>query len=104
MSMEEAMASSNQVPEPMRTVLRDYLHVEWYELDELALDLRRMEWNDRFKAQLREAIVNDTLQTNLVEALTGQEFRNQSELKQWLIEIWTRIYGEPWSSPNVDHG
>jgi hypothetical protein len=87
-----------QVPEPLRTTLRDYLHVEWHELDELALDVKRSEWtrkHESFKAQLREAIAGETLQIQAIKVLTGQEFENQVELNQWLKALWTTLYDEP---------
>ncbi len=33
-------SGSNEIPEPLRTVMRDYLHVEWYEIHELAADVK----------------------------------------------------------------
>jgi len=90
--------SIDEIPNPLRQVLRDYLHVEWYELSELALDATKPEWIKRlggFKMQLRDAILLQNITTEAVYKLTGQEFEDQTALNAWLSELWSAIYEEP---------
>jgi hypothetical protein len=91
------LPESNEIPEPLRTVLRDYLHVEWYEIDELAIDVKSSEWVRKvgpFKSQLRDAILVRTPSVEAVHAITSQEFENQDQLVNWLREVWASLYDE----------
>jgi hypothetical protein len=86
------------IPEPLRQVLRDYLHVEWYELNELISDIQSPKWNvslDDFKMQLRCAIVQEDLSIEAIRQLTGHEFTRQTELTNWLSVLWSTLFKEP---------
>lgn len=90
-------APAEVVPEPLRTVLQDYLHVEWYELNELAVDVKNSAWNERvgpFKDQLRRAILDRTLSLESIRALTLNEFEDEEQLNAWLSMIWETLYEE----------
>ena len=90
-------SGSNEIPEPLRTVMRDYLHVEWYELHEFAADVKAADCEKKFgsfKLQLRAAILTGTPSIETVYALTGQEFESQDQLVTWLKEVWTSLYHE----------
>lgn len=94
----EPMVQTEEIPEPLRTVLRDYLHVEWYELHELAADVQNPDWNQSvgpFKSQLREAILERTPSIEAIHALTGQEFESKTRLVEWLKKVWASLYLEP---------
>jgi hypothetical protein len=94
----ESKDRTDEIPEPLRTVLRDYLHVEWYELQELAADVQKPNWNQRvgpFKFQLREAILERTPSVQAIHALTRQEFESKAQLVEWLKKVWASLYNEP---------
>ncbi len=87
-----------EVPNPLGQVLREYLHVEWYELDELASEVQSPHWGvnlEDFKQQLRTSITQKNLPIDEVCRLTGQEFQNQQELTAWLVEVWSKLFKEP---------
>lgn len=84
-----------EIPEPLRTVLRDYLHMNCYELDELVGEVNRPDWIGKFGAfqsQLRHAIDSDSIPLDELQDLTGQEFNSRRELKGWLTTIWVALY------------
>jgi hypothetical protein len=95
------MSSSQDIQaisEPLATVLRDYLHVEWYELAELAAAVKDSTWrvdHVAFKAQLHQAIASATASMEAVKSLTGQEFDDPEQLRDWLSSIWIELYGAP---------
>jgi hypothetical protein len=87
-----------EVPNPLGQVLRDYLHVEWYELDDLVAELKNPHWGvsaDHLKQQLKNAIMQENLPIEGVHQLTGQDFESQTELTAWLSELWSALFKEP---------
>ncbi|WP_417763870.1 hypothetical protein [Shewanella sp.] len=46
-----------------------------------------------FKQQLANAINTGSISVAEYETLTGDEFENESELTQWLIELWEILFG-----------
>ena len=86
------------VPNPLGQVLRDYLHVEWYELNDLIAEVQSPHWSvsvESFKQQLQSAITQGNLSVESVHQLTGQEFQNQHELTAWLMALWSALFKEP---------
>lgn len=78
------------IPEPLRVVLKDFCHVEWYEVDELAeaIKLGGVKFDvTAFEEQLNQLLLSDSVPIEDVNALTGNEFGSQGEVKQWLSEI-----------------
>jgi len=94
----KTMSDMQDVPNPLGQVLRDYLHVEWYELNDLIAEVQSPHWGvgvDSFKQQLQSAITQGNLSVESVRRLTGQEFHSQRELTAWLMELWSALFKEP---------
>ncbi|MDI4635815.1 hypothetical protein J7U46_22305 [Pelomonas sp. V22] len=91
------MSSADKAPETLLRVLRDYLHVEWYELDELKADVKPDEWmrrNASFKAELQNSLHGPFPFVSAVNAETGHEFQSEAELVTWLKDLRQSLYGE----------
>lgn len=83
------------IPEPMQTVLRDYCHVEWYEVDELAADLKNKHQTfdvEPLQAQLQEIISAKEIPFVEINSLTSNEFCSAEEARIWLQEIYRRVF------------
>ncbi|WP_447585016.1 hypothetical protein [Pseudoxanthomonas mexicana] len=84
------------LPEPLRVVLRDFCHVEWYEIDELAqlvesggakFDVAALE------KQIEELLLSGSPPLCEINMLTANEFESGDELRTWLLEIRRRVFG-----------
>jgi len=85
----------NELPEPINSVLRDYCHVEWYEVDELADDVKKV--NKKFdvaelKKQFELMIATTEDITQQVNTLTFNEFATMEEVHAWLGEIYGVVF------------
>ena len=85
------------IPEPLRVVIRDFLHVEWFEVE----DLRRavQGFLPGFKVDVRllqqqfdEFLVGAELPFKEINALTSNEFESSSEARSWLSDIYGRVF------------
>ncbi len=79
-----------KIPEPLRIVLKDFCHVEWYEVDELAEAIKSGDLKldvTVFEKQLNELLLDHSIPVDDINELTGNEFESQSEVKQWLSDI-----------------
>lgn len=85
----------NQLPEPLRSILRDYCHVEWFELDELAEDVRtaRQKFDaDSFRKQLLELISGKSQIACELNILTANEFESDDQARAWLLLILSKVF------------
>jgi len=86
----------NELAEPIRSVLRDYCHVEWYELDELVDDVlaqrKKFSVHD-LKKQFENIISGSAPCAIQINSLTANEFESEGEAKKWLSEIYNHIFG-----------
>jgi len=85
----------SSLPDPLHTTLRDYCHVEWFELDELVEDVRsrRQKFDvDLLKAQFESLLSEDVVDQDLINRLTANEFESQAEVKSWLEAIYRRVW------------
>lgn len=85
----------NDLPEPIKSILRDYCHVEWFEINELADDVRS--GNREFdvvalKEQFESMISEENDITQLVNSLTFNEFVSMDEVRSWLREIYSVVF------------
>ncbi|MEW8026979.1 MAG: hypothetical protein AB2806_04485 [Candidatus Thiodiazotropha sp.] len=84
------------IPEPLRSVLNDYCHVEWAEeLAELPHDIGKVGWAydaSLFKSQLKEAIFNLEFSLQDYEDATGEDFDSEDDLVIRLKEIWKAAF------------
>lgn len=74
----------NSTPEPLKSILNDYCHVEWSEeMMELPIDIQQKDWAydaKLFKDQLRTAIISLNLSLEEYEKTTGEDFDNKEQL------------------------
>ncbi len=81
-----------KVPEPLKSILNDYCHVEWAEeMKELPHDIQREDWAydaSAFKSQLREAINHLGFSLEEYENVTGEDFDTEEDLVERLKGIW----------------
>lgn len=85
-----------RIPEPLNVVLKDFCHVEWYEVDELAesITVGGVRFDvDAFKVQIAELLRSESMPIEEINALTGNEFESDDEVKAWLSEIHEKVFG-----------
>lgn len=85
------------IPEPMQSVLRDYCHVEWYEVDELAADVKNQRRTfdvEVLRAQLLAAISAKEIPFVEINNLTSNEFGSAEEGRIWLGDIYRRVFAQ----------
>lgn len=84
-----------EVPEPIKSVLRDYCHVEWFEVDELADDVQtgRHKYNvDKLREQFEALISSEEDYSDQINSLTSNEFESREEAKAWLNHIYETVF------------
>jgi len=84
------------LPEPLKVVLRDFCHVEWYEVGELseAISNGVTKFDAKlFKNQLNELLASNSAPIQEINTLTGNEFESIEELRAWLTEIQYQVFG-----------
>jgi hypothetical protein len=85
----------NNIPEPLKSVLRDYCHVEWFEIDELTGDVaNRCQAFDAeaLQTQFREAISSGDIPFLEINDLTSNEFESAAAAKAWLEDIYRHAF------------
>jgi hypothetical protein len=83
-----------EVPEPLKAVLSDYCHVEWYEVNELADDVKsgvRSFDVSLLKAQFEDAMSGGDIYQS-VNKLTANEFDTDLEAQLWLRSIYEKVF------------
>ena len=81
--------------EPIQSVLRNYCHVEWYEVSELADDLkagRHKLDSNLMRSQFVDLINLEAGQAKLVNNITANEFDSDIQAREWLAEIFREIF------------
>jgi hypothetical protein len=84
-----------ELPEPIKSVLRDYCHVEWYEVDELAGDVQTGSQKFdalKLKEQLESLIASSEDCSLQINQLTSNEFESEDDVRKWLREIYEIIF------------
>lgn len=83
----------SNIPEPLKSILNDYCHIEWSEeMNELPTDIARDDWAydaRMFKSQLRDSITSLSFSLDDYEEVTGEDFDSEEELANRLKEIWS---------------
>ncbi|MBI3229684.1 MAG: hypothetical protein HYZ45_05750 [Burkholderiales bacterium] len=85
----------NQLPEPLMDVLRSYCHVEWFELNELADDIRYRRCTFdviSLKNQLKQFVASDQIPYDVINAITLNEFHSSEEAQRWLQCIYEAVF------------
>lgn len=88
------------IPEPLRSILNTYCHVEWAEqMNSLSTDVNKKDWfyNVKlFKEQLRDAIYHPNFSLKEYEKITNEDFDTKEDLILRLREVWDYSFpGEP---------
>ncbi|MFZ6642588.1 hypothetical protein ACO0LL_22890 [Undibacterium sp. TC4M20W] len=85
----------NELPEPIKSILRDYCHIEWFEIDELADEVRNGSKKfdvKELKSQFESMISTTADITQLVNFLTFNEFESMDEVRVWLDDIYKLVF------------
>lgn len=85
-----------RIQEPLRTVLRDFRHVEWYEVDELAQWVQGGTASFNLVAldeQLAELLAASAeLPVGEIDDPTANEFESADEAKVWLSSVPALVF------------
>lgn len=81
--------------DPLKSVLRDYFHVEWFELSELTSDIKTGE--RKFDVSVLRRRFLDVMSdfvgfSSVANELTGNEFESDEEALFWLKNIFLEIF------------
>lgn len=84
------------IPPLLASILRDFCHVEWYEMTELkefALEGQSRFDVALFRRELVECILSyPAIPLVEINGLTGNEFATQDEARQWLVAIQQGLF------------
>lgn len=83
------------VVDPLKSVLRDYCHVEWFELSELASDIKTGERKfdvSVLRKQFLDVMSDFVGFSSVANELTGNEFESDEEALFWLKNIFLEIF------------
>lgn len=81
--------------DPLKSVLHDYCHVEWFELSELVSDIKTDSRNfdvSILRAQFLDVMSNSIGFSIVANELTGNEFESDEEAMFWLKNIFREIF------------
>lgn len=81
--------------DPLKSVLYDYCHVEWFELSELVSDIKTDSRNfdvSILRAQFLDVMSNSIGFSIVANELTGNEFESDEEALFWLKNIFREIF------------
>jgi hypothetical protein len=84
-----------ELPEPIKSVLQDYCHVEWYEVDELAGDVQTgcQKFDvKKLKDQFEFLVGSGEDYSRQINQLTSNEFESREEVKVWLSGIYQIVF------------
>ena len=81
--------------DPIRKVIRDFLHVEWFEVDELRQKIETRSVGADvgvLRSQFDDLLSADSLPIEQLNALSGNEFETSQEAKAWLSAVYQKIF------------
>lgn len=84
-----------ELVEPIKSIFQLYCHVEDYVIYGLDEDIKSPAWDvdiSLIKNQIEEVFENSDLYLDNINKVTGNEFENNDELKEWLIPIKSKIF------------
>lgn len=94
------MNTHNVVPDALKTLLRDFCHMEWYEANELRawnadvnLTPEKRKLVEDFRAQLADAIARAYITPEQFEAITADDCESETEVVARLRRIEGEIFG-----------
>jgi hypothetical protein len=81
--------------EPIGRVLKDFCHVEWYEVDELAalVSVGAAKFDVNALRQQFESLLSrpDGIATP-INKLTANEFESDEEARAWLEDVYRKVF------------
>jgi len=81
--------------DPLKRVIRDFLHVEWYEADALREKIKSRSIGadaNLLRSQLDELLQAEQLPIDQLNALTANEFETTEDARNWLINVYRQIF------------
>jgi hypothetical protein len=81
--------------EPIGRVLKDFCHVEWYEVNELAalVDSGAAKFDvNELRRQFELALTRPNGIAIPINKLTANEFESDDEARVWLEDIYRRVF------------
>ena len=85
----------NELPQLIKEILRNYCHVEWWEVDELVCDVgsgcQKFDVS-ALKSQFEMLIKSDACIYETINKLTANEFETDEEAKVWLDAIYRKVF------------
>jgi hypothetical protein len=86
------------IEEPLKEILDVYCNVNSVEMvDLLPKNIGKYDVAV-VREQLSDAILNSSITPEEYEAITDDCYDTQEELTEWLLELWEKIFGEPFSN------
>ena len=82
--------------EPIGRVLKDFCHVEWYEVNELAalVDSGAAKFDVNALRQQFESLLSQPNGIAIqINKLTANEFDSDEEARVWLEDIYRKVFG-----------
>jgi NTP pyrophosphatase (non-canonical NTP hydrolase) len=81
--------------EPLSRILKDFCHVEWYEVNELSelvnsgsakFDIHAL------REQFEDLLANPAGIASQINEISANEFESDEEARNWLAEIYRRVF------------
>ena len=76
-------------------VLRDYCHVEWWEVGELARDVasKHAQFDvEALRTELEYFCANPSGIASPINHLTANDFESDAEARAWLVDVCERVF------------
>lgn len=89
------LSEINHPNDPLKRIMREFLHVEWYCIDDLGDKIRSGGLGvdiDALRHQLLQLISGGEVPLQDINDLTANEFEDGEEVKIWADDIYRRIF------------
>ena len=85
------------VSQPLALILRDFCHVEWFEIEDLKNAINGGAPGFKIdtgllKNQFDQLLSEDEVPFEEINSLTLNEFESTSEAKDWLLKIYKKVF------------
>ena len=80
---------------PLKRILREFLHLEWYSVNELKEKLRAGALGvdaDRHRLQFKQIVDGEDIPIQDVNDLTANQFESADEVRAWASGIYKIIF------------
>ena len=82
-------------PDPLKRVIRNFLYVEWYEIEALKEKIRSNTIGadvDLLRSQFIDLLAQEPLPVDQLNALTGEEFETSDEARNSFESVYREIF------------